>query len=106
MVKRTASEPAALTQRQVEDLAAGRSADIATLLHVARSTPPAARRAPAGSQPVAVSAREAAALARQGKAPAALARRIAAAQPAAAPAARRGPADAGSQPGLEPPGSG
>ena len=122
MVTPLASRPAALTQRQVDDFAAGRQVEHAAVLHVARSTLPAlgvAASAPTaeGSRQVDLKPRDLAALA-QGKVPAGLARRIAAAtQETATSAGKARPktgkgksasgkheAAAGAQPSIAPPG--
>jgi hypothetical protein len=60
MVTPTASRPAPLTQRQVDELGGGRHAEVASALHLARSAPPLDARAAAlvGSSPEALSAKE------------------------------------------------
>lgn len=88
MVTPIASRPAPLTQRQVDDLAGGRHAGLASALHLARSTPPASARAmPIGRGPVALSAQEMKSIGRGPGVTPALAQRIEAASPS--PAASR-----------------
>ncbi len=118
MVTRPSTRPAPLTQRQVDELAGGRHAGVASMLHHARAEPPASARTAAigSSSPVAVSASELASIARGGAVPAVVAKRISA-SPALAggngkpkkratsrPAqATTSAGEAGSKPSLEPP---
>ena len=118
MVTTAASRPAQLTQSQIEDLAGGRHAGLASVLHIARSEPPAdARAAAVGSSPVAVSVQEMKLIARSAAVPPTVAKRISAASPpevAAGKSKSKGkgkakPAgtttaakDAGSKPSLKP----
>ena len=116
MVTTAASRPAPLTQRQIEELAGGRHAGLASVLHIARSEPPViSRAATVGSSPVAVSAKEMQLIARSAAVPPTLAKRIAAASPpevAAGKGKGKGKAkpaptttaakDAGSKPSLKP----
>ncbi len=112
MVTTVASRPAQLTQSQIEDLAGGRHAGLASVLHIARSEPPAvARAASVGSSPVAVSAKEMKLITRSAAVPPTVAKRISAASPSevAAGKAKARPArttatakDAGSKPSLKP----
>ncbi len=96
MVTPAGSRPAALSQRQVDDLARGRHAEAAKLLHADRRAPPAAEsRAPA-SGPVPVAAEEMQAVVRSGAAPAGVVQRIAAAAGAGKGEAKAVPA---SEPG-------
>ena len=73
------SRPAALTQRQVDDLVRGKHEDAARLLRSHRSEPPLdeKRSAEAGSRPVELSVTDMEAIRRSGVAPGELARRIA-----------------------------
>lgn len=85
MVMPIASRPAPLTQYQVDELAGGRHAGLATALHIARSTPPVSARAAAlGSSPMTLSAMEMQSIARGAAVPPKLAQRIAAASPSEA----------------------
>ena len=110
MVTTVASRPAQLTQSQIEDLAGGRHAGLASVLHIARSEPPAnARAATVGSSPVAVSAQEMKLIARSAAVPPTVAKRISAAPPAEVAGGKAKPArtrtatkDAGSKPSLKP----
>ncbi|MEO5696357.1 MAG: hypothetical protein ABIQ60_04385 [Burkholderiaceae bacterium] len=80
MVTPHATRPAPLTQRQVDEFVGGRHAGVASVLHLARSEPPATARAAAtGSSPVAVSVDELASIARGGSVPEAVAKRLSAA---------------------------
>lgn len=109
MVTPGSSRPAALSQREVDDLARGEQAGAAKLLHAARHVRPVPEsRAPASS-PVPLAAKEMQAIVRGGAAPAGVLQRIAAAAPAAAgPAkgrAKAAPANEPSRsaPALKPP---
>ena len=109
MVKPGGSRPAALSQREVDDLARGEHAGAAKLLHAARHAPPVPESPTPASGPVSLAAKEMQAIARSGTAPAAVVERIAAATPAVAgkvegrarvaPASERGR----SAPALKPP---
>jgi hypothetical protein len=119
MVTPQASRPAALSQRQVDDLARGQHEELAPLLHAVRVTPPtaagAARKSAAkatsaaGSAPVALSAKDMQGIAGSGSTPARIAQRIAASRPAPtteqpAKAKAAGGKPAGAAPKLRPPG--
>jgi hypothetical protein len=85
MVTPIASRPAPLTQPQVDEFAGGRHAGLASVLHIARSTPPvSARSAPLGSSPMALSAKDMQSIAHGAAVPPKLAQRIAAASPSEA----------------------
>ena len=86
------SRPAALTQRQVDDLVRGKHDDAARLLRSHRSEPPRDEKRPteAGSRPVELSMTDMEAIRRSGVVPGELTRRIAATAQFEQPTQRKG----------------
>lgn len=107
MVTSSPSRPAELTQRQVDDFARGLHTEAPGFFRAVIETTAAAAAPDEGSSPIALSARDMAAIGRNGTAPAGVSRRISASSRTPSRLVRKTKKGAArkpsTQPGLKPP---